>query len=76
MDVMKICEGKMMKKVIMGRKENDPEWIRDIASYVKTGKTDEHKKRLRELYLEYTREGMKPKEAWEKAKRVLACFGK
>ena len=64
------------KKVIKGRKENDPEWIKDIAFYVKSGKAEKHKKQLRELYLEYTREGMKPKEAWEKAKNVLACFGR
>jgi len=64
------------KKVIKGRKENDPEWIKDIAFYVKSGEADKHKKQLRELYLEYTRDGLKPKEAWEKAKNVLACFGR
>lgn len=58
----------------MGRKENDPEWIKDIASYVSSGMTDKHKEQFRELFLEYTQEGLKPKEALEKAKRVLACF--
>lgn len=64
----------MRKKNLLGRKEDDPEWLKDIASYVKLGKADKYKKQLRELFLEYTREGLKPKEAWEKAKRVLACF--
>ena len=71
---MDVIKKMIKKKVIRGRKENDPEWIKDIASYVKSGKTDKHKKQLRELYLEYTRDGLKPKEAWEKAKNVLACF--
>ncbi len=60
--------------MLQGRKENDPEWIKSIASYVKSGETDKYKKQLRELFLEYTREGLKPMEAWEKAKEVLACF--
>ncbi|UCD14336.1 MAG: hypothetical protein JSW60_02675 [Thermoplasmatales archaeon] len=64
----------MRKKVILGRKENDPEWIKDVAFYVKSGKADTYKEQLRELFLEYTREGLDAKEAWEKAKRVLASF--
>ena len=60
--------------MLQGRKENDPKWIKSIASYVKSGETDKYKKQLRELFLEYTREGLKPMEAWEKAKEVFACF--
>ena len=68
----------MRKKVIMGVKENDPEWIQDISCYFftyrKNGKSDEYKKELRDLFLEYKEEGMGPNEAWEKAKKVLDCF--
>ena len=64
----------MEKKMLQGRKENDPKWIKDVASDVKSGKADKNKEQLRELFLEYTREGMKPTEAWKKAKRVLDCF--
>jgi len=70
---------KMKKKVLMGKKGGDPEWIQDISCYFftyrKNGKTDEHMKELRELFLEYRRDGLKQKEAWEKAKKVLDCFG-
>jgi hypothetical protein len=64
------------ENAIKGRKENDPEWIKDIAISVKSRMTDKQKKQLRELYFEYIQEGMKPKEAWVKAKNVLACFGR
>ena len=62
------------EKKMMGSKENDPKWVKNIASYLKTDKGEKHKKQLRELFLEYTRDGLKPTEAWEKAKRVLECF--
>lgn len=60
--------------MLQGRKENDPEWIKSTATHIKSGKTDKYKKQLRELFLEYRREGLKPMEAFEKAKEVLACF--
>ena len=70
---------RMRKKVLMGVKENDPEWIQDISCYFftyrKNGKSDEYKKELHDLFLEYKEEGMGPNEAWEKAKKVLDCFG-
>ncbi len=69
----------MKKKVLMGVKENDPEWIRDISCYFFiyriNGKTDEYKKKLRELFLEYRNEGMKPKGSMKKAKLLLDYFG-
>ena len=68
----------MKSKAIKVRKGSDPEWIHDIASYFftyrKNGKSDEYKKELHDLFLEYTEEGMGPKEAMEKAKRILDCF--
>jgi len=38
--------------------------------------TDEDKKFLQDLFLEYKISGMKPKEAIEKAKNVLMSFKK
>ena len=69
----------MKKKVLMGVKENDPEWIQNISCYFFTyrinEKTDEYKKKLRELFLEYRNEGMKPKGSMKKAKLLLDFFG-
>ncbi len=68
----------MKKKVLIGVKENDPEWIRDISCYFFiyriNGKTDEYTKKLRELSLKYRNEGMKPKESMKKAKLLLDYF--
>ena len=68
----------MKKKVLPGDSEDDPEWIRDISCYFftyrKNGKSDEYKKELHDLFLEHMEEGMGPKEAMEKAKRILDCF--
>jgi hypothetical protein len=68
----------MKKMIIVGNKERDPGWIKDIASYLESeeerGGDDRYKKQLRELFLEYKRDGLKHRDAWEKAKRVLASF--
>jgi len=45
-------------------------------NYTKNGKTEGYKNELRELFLEYKRAGLKSKDAWEKAKMVLDCFGR
>ena len=65
---------RIKKKNLLGKKGDDPEWIQDIASYVISGWVDEYEERFRELFFDYKRDGMKPKEAWEKAKRVIDCF--
>jgi hypothetical protein len=62
----------MKEKVIT--KESDPEWVQDIASYVQSMKREKRRRQLRELYKEYLREGLRSREAWEKAKQVLAAF--
>ena len=68
----------MRKKVLMGVKENDPEWIQDISCYFftyrKNEKSDEYMNELRELFLEYRRDGLETNEAWKKAKKILDCF--
>jgi hypothetical protein len=70
---------KTEKKFLLGKKGDDPEWIQDISCYFftyrKNGKSDEYKKELHDLFLGYKEEGMGPNEAWEKAKKILDCFG-
>ena len=69
-----------MEKVLLGKPEDDPEWIKEIAfqlSILKKQKiTDEEKKLFRELFFEYQRDGLSPKDAIEKAKNVVLSFGK
>jgi len=68
----------MEKKVLQGKKGDDPEWVRDIACYFfadrKKEKTDGYNAEVRELFFEYRRDGLNSKDAWEKAKRVVSCF--
>ena len=70
---------KKITKFLLDKKGDDPERIQDMSCYFftyrKNGKTDECKKELHAQFLEYKREGMGPNEAWEKAKRVMDCFG-
>ncbi len=69
---------KTREKVLLGKKGDDPEWVKEIVSFASAYKklkiTDEYKKLLRDLYFEYQRDGLKPKDAMEKAKNVLASF--
>ncbi len=66
------------RKVFQGSPENDPEWVKEIASQLSLIKkkkiTDEEKLLLRELFFEYQRDGLSPKEAIEKAKKVILSF--
>ncbi len=70
----------MEKKVLQGKKGDDPEWVQDIACYFfthrKKEKTNGYEAEIRELFLEYKRDGLKSKDAWEKAKMVLDSFGR
>ena len=67
-------------KALLGKPEDDPEWIKEIAfqlSILKKQKiTDENKKLLRDLYFEYLRDGLEPKDAIEKAKNIILSFKK
>ena len=69
---------KKEKKILKGKKENDPEWIQNIScyffTYKKNEKSDEFKKELHDLFLEYKKEGMEPNKAWNKARKILDCF--
>ena len=66
------------EKGLLGKPEDDPEWIKEIASQISLIKkkkiTDVNKKLLRELYLDYKRAGLSSKDAIEKAKNVLISF--
>jgi hypothetical protein len=68
----------MSDKSMKGKKGYDPEWVDAIASHVvysrDSGKSYEYQKNLRELFFEYRTEGLRSREALEKAKRVLASF--
>ena len=68
----------MEKKVLQGKKGDDPEWVQDIACYFftprKKEKTDGYEDEIRELFLEYRRDGLNSRDAWKKAKRVVSCF--
>jgi len=45
-----------------------------LAYCRESGKSQEYQKNLRELFFEYRLEGLKPRDALEKSKRVLATF--
>ena len=59
-------------------KDNDPEWIKVIASALLdisiNDLSESQKKMLRDQYLDNIRDGLKPKEAIEKALQIVLCF--
>jgi hypothetical protein len=59
-------------------KECDPDWIKAIASALLdvniNNLSDSQKKMLRDQYFDYIRDGLKPKEAIEKALQIVLCF--
>ena len=63
---------------LQGKKGDDPEWVKEILSHLITSKkqeiTDKYKKLFRDLYFDYLRDGLKPKDAIEKAKNVVLSF--
>lgn len=66
-----------MKK-IQDIKKYDSKWIKETLEcilYIDVNKlSDKQIKMLRELYLENIKDGLKPKEALEKAYKVISCF--
>ena len=66
------------RKILQGTPKNDPDWIKELSLHLDLGKqyklTDEDKKFLRDFFMEYILDGMKSKEAFEKAKNVLMSF--
>lgn len=65
-------------KVLLGTPKNDPAWVKETARQISILKeqkiTKTEKNLLRELFFEYQRDGLKPKDALEKAKNVILCF--
>ena len=63
---------------MQSEKEYDPEWVKEIANDIYTLKkqkiTAEDKRLIRNLFLEYLNDGLKPKEALNKAKNVILSF--
>ncbi len=68
------------RKILQGTPKNESYWVEELSLHFDSGKqyklTDEDKKFLQDLFLEYKISGMKPKEAIEKAKNVLMSFKK
>ena len=65
-------------KKLQGTKKHDPkcrkETIESIV-YINSDKlSDKQKKMLHDLYLEYIRDGLKSKEARDKAFQIVTCF--
>jgi hypothetical protein len=65
-------------KKIQDIKNYDSKWIKETLEcilYIDVNKlSDKQIKMLRELYLENIKDGLKPKEALEKAYKVISCF--
>ena len=74
MDGYQQIKTKKLQKI----KKCDPEWIKVIANALLdiniNNLSDRQKKMLRDQYLENIREGLKPKEAIEKALQIVLCF--
>ena len=68
----------MGTKKLLGTKEQDPDWIIELVdAYLQKdikGLTDYQKKMLCDQYFEYLRDGFNPKDAIEKAFKIVSCF--
>jgi hypothetical protein len=66
------------KLITTTKRERDSEGSIIMASYLsycrESGKTQKYQKNLQELFFEYRLEGLKPRDALEKAKKVLSSF--
>ena len=58
--------------------ECDPEWIKVIATALLdiniNNLSESQKKMLRDQYFDFIRDGLKPKEAIDKALQIVLCF--
>ena len=67
------------KLITTTKRERDSEGSIIMASYLahcqESGKSQEYQKNLRELFFEYRSEGLKPRDALEKAKKILSSLG-
>jgi len=69
---------KIKLKKMQNIKKCDPDWIKVIAHALLdinlSDLSDRQKKMLRDQYLDNLRDGLKPKEAIEKALQIVLCF--
>jgi hypothetical protein len=65
-------------KKLQGLKEHDPVWIKEVAEGLLDLNidrlSDSLKKMLCDHYLDNLRDGLKPREAMEKALQIVNCF--
>ena len=66
------------QNILQGKKGDDPEWVKEISSYLITSKkqeiTGKYKKLFRDLYFDYLRDGLKPKDAKKIAENIVLSF--
>lgn len=64
----------MKKKELSGTSENDPIWVIDLCKDLDNVNTKDGYKLVKKLFDDYLSEGMPPREALEKAKKVANSF--
>lgn len=64
----------MKKKELIGTSKNDPIWIVNLTEDIETINSKEGYGLLKTLFNDYLAEGMTPREALEKAKKVAKSF--
>lgn len=64
----------MKKKKLAGTSETDPKWLIGLTEDLDSVKTRDGYDLVKKLFNDYVAEGMSPREAWEKAKKVAKSF--
>ena len=64
----------MKKKELIGTSKNDPIWIINLTEDIESINSKEGYGLLKTLFNDYLEEGMTPREALEKAKKVAKSF--
>ncbi|MBN2604129.1 MAG: hypothetical protein JXA91_08365 [Candidatus Thermoplasmatota archaeon] len=64
----------MKKKDLVGTSNNDPTWILNLKEDIESINSKEGYDLLKTLFNDYLAEGMTPREALEKAKKVAKSF--
>ncbi len=63
---------------LKGTKKSVPKWRKEIIGsifYIDSDKlSDKQKKMIHDLYIDNLRDGLKPKEAMDKAFQIVTCF--
>ena len=64
----------LKKKELAGIEETDPKWLISLTEDLDRVKTRDGYDLVKNLFNDYLAEGMSPREAWEKAKKVAKSF--